>query len=69
MFKKMQAGFTIIEAMMLVAMLAGVVGFIGWCMNIYWVIQHINDTVTGIVMLHWVGIPVAPLGAVLGLFF
>lgn len=67
--KKLQKGYTIIQAFMLVWVALAIAGFVGWCMNIYWVVQHINDTVTPMVILHWVGIPVAPLGAILGLFF
>ncbi len=67
--KKLQKGYTIIEAFFLVWVALAIAGFVGWCINIYWVVQHANDTVTGIVVLHWLGIPVAPLGAILGLFF
>lgn len=39
---------------------------IGWVSNIVQIIHHINDPLTNMMILRWVGIFVAPLGAILG---
>ncbi len=41
-------------------------GLIGWCMNIYQIIQSIDDGVTAKLIVKLVGIFATPLGAVLG---
>lgn len=42
---------------------------IGWCMNIAAVVHTVDAPVTGMFILRCFGILMAPLGAVLGLFF
>jgi hypothetical protein len=57
------SGFTIVE--MLVAVLF-VVGFAGWVLNIYQISSMSFDSFTPMLVLRFIGIFVAPLGAVLG---
>lgn len=62
---KKQAGFTIVEAIIAVVVLAGVVGW-GW--NIVKIVQTCCAVIDGMLILRVVGIFVAPLGAILGYF-
>jgi prepilin-type N-terminal cleavage/methylation domain-containing protein len=56
-------GFTIVE--MLVALVL-VAAFSGWVMNIYQISSMSFDNFTPMLVLRFIGIFVAPLGAVLG---
>jgi hypothetical protein len=53
---------------MLVMFAIWVSSIVGWIMNILDIVHTINDPITGLFILRCVGIIVAPLGAVLGLF-
>jgi len=41
----------------------------GWVMNILTTIEHSNDPINVMMILRFIGIIVAPLGAILGWFF
>jgi hypothetical protein len=56
------AGFGIAYVLVLIGLA------IGWVMNIVSIIHHINDPLTNMMILRWVGIIVAPLGGVVGWF-
>lgn len=42
---------------------------VGWVLNVIAVVHNINLPVTGMFVLRCIGILIAPLGGVLGLFF
>lgn len=41
---------------------------IGWAMNLVKAVGALGDPITGLFVFRWVGIIVAPLGAILGYF-
>ncbi len=62
---KNQKGFTSVEFIVVVLLLAGIVG---WIMNIAAIVHSDFDHFTGLLVVRIIGIFVAPLGAVLGYF-
>ncbi|TFG99692.1 hypothetical protein E4H12_01975 [Candidatus Thorarchaeota archaeon] len=58
-----QAGFTLVELIMLTVYLATA---IGWVWNIVKIVAAMSDPLAGMFILRCVGILVFPLGAVLG---
>jgi hypothetical protein len=43
--------------------------FVGWCMNIFKILNGDFSHLDGLLVLRIVGIFIAPLGSILGLFF
>ena len=62
---KKQIGFTIIELLVLLVVLAG--GF-GWCWNIVKLIGMNLDPITGLLVVRAIGIFVFPVGMIVGYF-
>jgi hypothetical protein len=41
---------------------------LGWVMNIFDIVEMVNDPITGMFILRCIGVFVAPLGSILGYF-
>lgn len=54
---------------LLTSVVIGITFFIGWCMNIFKILNGDFSHLDGLLVLRIVGIFVAPLGSILGLFF
>ena len=70
---KSRAGFTIMEVFVVFLVLLIITMICGWCINIYKVftILMYSDTIvwSGSLICRIIGIFIAPMGSVLGLFF
>lgn len=64
---KLFAGLGIFGVLSYLGIIAA--GVIGWIMNIFALIGTVNGPLDGVFVLRIVGIFVAPLGAIMGLFF
>lgn len=62
---KTQKGFTIVERLSVIVILAGF-GGCGWIANIVKIVGIVSDPITGMFILRCIGIFVPPVGAVLG---
>ncbi len=58
-----QRGYTIVELVWVVLLVAGAVG---WVWNIVRIVGHMSDPITGLFVVRCIGVFVAPVGAVLG---
>ena len=56
-------GYTVSELLVVIAV---IFGLIGWCLNIVKIMVSMSDIITGMFMLRCLGVPLVPLGAVLG---
>lgn len=65
--RRNQRGFTLIE-LIVVGMIVVIAGFggYGWVHNIIDIVHHTSGPVTKMFILRCVGIPIFPLGVVLG---
>ena len=65
MFGSNQRGYTAVALLVILLWITAIVGWIG---NVVQVVHAASDPITGVFILKCIGIVVAPLGSVLGIF-
>lgn len=60
---------TVYILMLVSSVLISITFFVGWCINIFRILNGDFSHLDGLLVLRIVGIFIAPLGAILGLFF